>query len=196
MTDAPLLAERFEDALAYAARLHRHQVRKGAGIPYVSHLLAVAAIALEHGADEDVAIAALLHDAVEDQGGAPTLEAIRTRYGERVARLVAAASDTDVTPKPPWRARKEAYIAHVREAEPDALLVSASDKLHNARALLLDYRTQGEGLWSRFSAGREEILWYYRGLVDAFRANGHCPPALLAELERTVDALAGLVPIS
>ena len=188
------LGPRFEEALVYATRLHARQRRKGTGIPYVAHLLAVAAIALEYGADEDTAIAALLHDAVEDQGGAPTREAIRARFGERVAALVDHATDTDVTPKPPWRARKEAYIAHLAEAPAEAQLVSAADKLHNARSLLADYRVLGEDLWGRFSAGRTEILWYYRGIVTALVATRRCPAPLVEELQRTVEALASLGP--
>jgi (p)ppGpp synthase/HD superfamily hydrolase len=185
-----VLSSRFEDALGYAARLHAEQVRKGTGVPYIAHLLAVTALALEYGADEETAIAALLHDAVEDQGGAATLEAIRQRFGARVAEIVDGCSDTDVTPKPPWRARKEAYIAHVRVAPPDVRLVSAADKLHNARSILADYRVLGDALWDRFTGGKAGTLWYYRALVDAFRAAG--PSPLVEELARVVDELAAL----
>src|ERR1051325_12202408 len=129
------LTSRFEDALSFAARLHSGQLRKGTAIPYVSHLLAVASVALEHGADEDEAIAALLHDAVEDQGGAPTREEIRRRFGDRVVEIVDGCTDAETVPKPPWRERKERYIAHVAEASPSVRLVSASDKLHNARSI-------------------------------------------------------------
>jgi len=184
------LGARFEDALAYAAGLHRQQRRKGTEVPYVAHLLAVASIALEHGADEDEAIAALLHDAVEDQGGAPTLEAIRGRYGEKVADIVAGCTDTDQMPKPPWRRRKEDYVAHVATASPSVRLVSAADKLHNARSILADYRRLGERVFSRFSGGRNGTLWYYRALVNAFRAHGSSP--LVEELERTVSELERL----
>jgi (p)ppGpp synthase/HD superfamily hydrolase len=184
------LGTRFEDALAFAARLHRQQRRKGTEVPYVAHLLAVASIALEHGADEDEAIAALLHDAVEDQGGAPTLEAIRGRFGEKVADIVAGCTDTDQVPKPPWRPRKEAYVAHVASASPSVRLVSAADKLHNARSILADYRRLGERVFSRFSGGRNGTLWYYRALANAFRAHGATP--LVEELERTVSDLERL----
>ena len=189
MTEQATLGERFEDALAYAARLHRAQRRKGTAIPYVAHLLSVAAIAIEHGADEDTAIAALLHDAVEDQGGAPTREAIRARFGARVAALVDHATDTDVSPKPPWRARKEAYLAHLADAPAEAQLVSAADKLHNARSLLADQRQLGDALWGRFNAGREEIFWYYRAIAATLLASERCPRALAEELDRTVQAL-------
>ena len=184
------LGPRFEEALTYAARLHREQVRKGSGVPYLSHLLGVAGIALEHGASEDEAIAALLHDAVEDQGGAPTLAEIRRRFGDAVADIVAACSDTDVVPKPPWRPRKEAYIAHLASASPSARLVSAADKLHNARSILTDYRRLGEAVWGRFTGGKEGTLWYYRALVQAFRA--HDPTPLVDELERTVQEMERL----
>jgi GTP pyrophosphokinase len=187
-----VLGARFEEALSYAARLHRTQVRKGSGVAYVSHLLAVAAIVLENGGSEDEAIAALLHDAVEDQGGASTLRGIRERFGDTVAAIVEGCTDTDQTPKPPWRPRKEAYVAHLASASPSVRLVSAADKLHNARTIVADYRRLGEDLWGHFTGGREGTLWYYRALVNAFRAHGVTP--LVAELERVVgemETLAG-----
>lgn len=194
-TDTPHLSARFDDALAYAAALHRAQVRKGTRVPYLSHLLAVAALALEHGADEDTAIAALLHDAVEDCGGEPVAAAIATRFGPRVAAIVRACSDASGEPKPPWRQRKLAYLTHLR-ATPDtaALLVSASDKLHNARTLLLDLRTDGPAMWSRFNAGEEGSLWYYREVVAALTANPAAAPlsTLVAELDRAVTTLVAL----
>jgi len=189
MDDTPLahpLSPRFEEALVLACDLHREQSRKGTQIPYVSHLLGVTSLALEHGADEDEAIAAVLHDAVEDQGGAETAARIRERFGDRVADIVLACTDSDVIPKPPWRARKEAYVAHIRHATPSARLVSACDKLHNARAILADHRRLGEAVWDRFTAGRE-TLWYYRALVDAFAARGRSP--VVEELDRTVTEL-------
>jgi GTP pyrophosphokinase len=188
------LGPRFVEALGFAASLHRAQMRKGTGIPYVSHLLAVASIALENGAGEDEAVAALLHDAVEDQGGAPTLAEIRRRFGDRVADIVAGCTDTDVVPKPPWRGRKEAYVAHVAFASASVRLVSAADKLHNARSILADYRLHGEEVWGRFTGGRSGTLWYYRALVNAFLAHGSSP--LLDELERTVAELERLAAAS
>jgi len=184
------LGHRFEEALPYAAQLHRDQVRKGTGVPYVSHLLAVAGIVLEHGGNEDEAIAALLHDAVEDQGGAPTLHAIRQRFGDTVAAIVEGCTDTDEMPKPPWRPRKEAYIAHVASASPSVRLVSAADKLHNARTILADYRRHGDAVWDRFSGGKDGTLWYYRALVEAYRPHGVTP--LVGELERVVGELERL----
>lgn len=178
------LSPRFEQALAFAAELHREQVRKGTPVPYMAHLMAVASLALEHGATEDEAIAAVLHDAVEDQGGAATQEAIRQRFGPAVAAIVAGCTDTDQRPKPPWRARKEAYIAHLGSASSSVRLVSLCDKVHNARTILADYRTVGEALWNRFTGGKTGTLWYYRALVEAFRAHGH--PPLVAEFDRVV----------
>ena len=143
-------------------------MRKGSAVPYVSHLLGVASIALENGADEDQAIAALLHDAVEDQGGAERLVDIRARFGDRVARMVDHCTDTDQEPKPPWRERKEVYIASLAAKPLDSLQVSLADKTHNAEAILLDLRALGEVVWDRFTGGRDGSLWYYCALADAF----------------------------
>lgn len=167
-TEDALLTERFDQALAYASRIHRLQVRKGSEIPYVSHLLGVAAIAIENGCDEDQAIAALLHDAVEDQGGLERLEDIRGRFGDRVARIVEHCTDSDLEPKPPWRARKEAYIASLAAKPADSLAVSIADKTHNASAINTDLRAVGEAVWDRFTGGKEGSLWYYRALADSF----------------------------
>ena len=163
-----MLTERFDQALAYAAHAHRTQLRKGTAIPYVSHLLGVASLALEAGADEDQAIAALLHDAVEDQGGPDRLADIATRFGPRVARIVADCTDSDAEPKPPWRARKEACVAGLAHKAPESLLVSLADKTHNARAILADLEEHGAAVWDRFTGGRDGSLWYYRALADAF----------------------------
>jgi (p)ppGpp synthase/HD superfamily hydrolase len=183
-----VLSERFQQALVYAAELHREQMRKGSSTPYVAHLLGVASLALEYGANEDEAIAALLHDAIEDQGGDATRQEIRRRFGDVVTAIVDGCTDAEVTPKPPWRARKEAYIAHIAEGpSPSVRLVSSADKLHNARSILSDFRTLGDAVWSRFKGGRDGTLWYYRALVDAYRAGGGTP--ILAELERTVVEL-------
>ena len=187
MTAALPLSLRFAEALVYAAEVHAGQSRKGTTVPYVSHVLGVCALVLEDGGGEDEAIAALLHDAVEDGGGPPVLEEIRRRFGDRVAEIVWACSDTDETPKPPWKERKTRYIAHVRAAGPDARRVSCADKLHNARSMVRDYRLVGERLWDRFSASAEDNLWYYRSLVQAFRQPGST--ALVDELERVVGEL-------
>lgn len=187
----PILGQRFEDALVYAAKLHARQVRKGSGVPYIAHLIGVASIALEYGADEDEAIAALLHDAIEDQGGAEAREEIRNRFGNRVAGIVEGCTDSDVQPKPPWRERKGAYIAHIKDASPSVHLVSCSDKLHNARTILKDFRIHGDALWERFKGGKEGTLWYYRALSDSFRTV--YPTPLSEELEWVVAELERLV---
>ena len=182
-----MLSERFTEAMKLAAQLHSAQLRKGTNIPYVSHLLGVTSLVLEHGGNEDEAIAALLHDAVEDQGGKETLELIRTRFGEHVAGIVEGCTDSYQTPKPPWRTRKENYIAHLSDASASVLLVSNADKLHNARAILNDLRVLGESIWQRFSGGRDGTLWYYRSLANAFNQldrNG-----LAQELERVVSEI-------
>ena len=181
---------RLDEAFAFASRLHAGQVRKGTTIPYLSHLLAVTAIVLECGGGEDEAIAALLHDAIEDQGGSAIRAEIRHRFGEHVVAIVDGCTDAETVPKPPWRQRKEAYVAHVGDASPSVRLVSAADKLHNARSILADYRRFGEALWDRFRGGRDGTLWYYRALVDAFRAVESTP--LIEELERTVRELERL----
>jgi (p)ppGpp synthase/HD superfamily hydrolase len=177
--------EKFEDALVYAARLHRDQTRKGSGVPYVTHLLAVAAIVGESGGTEDEVIAGLLHDAPEDAGGEERLAEIRARFGEEVANVVAGCTDTYKEPKPPWRARKEAYLEHLAGAPPSVRLVSAADKLHNARSVLSDYRAVGEDLWGRFNGGRAGTLWYYRAVADALAGDG----PVADELERVVVKL-------
>lgn len=186
-----LLGPRFRQALEWAASLHEAQTRKGGSIPYVSHLLAVTAIVLEHGGDEDAAIAALLHDAVEDQGGAPLLAEIRTRYGDKVAEIVEACSDTAVVPKPPWRERKQAFLDRLPTASRDTLLVALADKLHNVRSKISDFREVGDALWDRFNRGREEQFWYYHELIRLFRTRDEFPE-LAAELERAVGELERL----
>lgn len=187
-----ILSSRFTEALTFATALHKNQVRKGSGIPYVAHLLGVASIALEYGASEDEAIAALLHDAIEDQGGAATRAEIRRRFGDTVTAIVDGCTDADTIPKPPWRQRKEAYIAHIPTTSPSVLLVSASDKLHNARSILRDYKILGESVWERFKGGKDGTLWYYRTLVDAFRQSSSILP-LIDELEQVVSELENMV---
>jgi (p)ppGpp synthase/HD superfamily hydrolase len=193
MTDtpaAPFLTARFDTALAYASSLHREQIRKGSGIPYVSHLLAVAAIALENGADEDQAIAALLHDAVEDQGGLAQLEAIRARFGEDVAQIVADCTDAHEEPKPDWRPRKEAYVASLAHKPARSLAVSLADKTHNASAINADLRAHGAEVWDRFTGGKDGSLWYYRALATAFRQ--HAPGIAAERFAREVDEMEEL----
>jgi len=185
------LTNRFEEALIYATQLHARQVRKGSGVPYVAHLLGVCALVIEFGGDEDQAIAALLHDAIEDQGGDATRQEIRKRFGERVTAIVDGCSDSDTTPKPAWRARKEAYLANLRKAPAMIRLVSAADKVHNVRSLTADYRQKGDVLWSRFLGGREGTLWYYRELVQIFWEIG--PEPIARELAQAVEELESLM---
>ena len=181
------LTPRFEEALIYATQLHATQSRKGSATPYIAHLLAVTALVLENGGNEDEAIAALLHDAIEDQGGAATREEIRQRFGNSIVEIVDGCTDAEVVPKPPWRPRKEAFLARLREAPASVRLVVAADKLHNARSVLGDYRVLGESLWQRFKGGKEGTLWYYRAATDALRAAGTTP--LVEELDRVVTEL-------
>jgi (p)ppGpp synthase/HD superfamily hydrolase len=179
--------EKFDRALLHTANLHRDQTRKGTGVPYVTHLLAVAAIVGENDGTEDEVIAALLHDTPEDAGGEAQLAEIRTRFGDGVADIVAGCTDTYEDPKPPWRARKEAYLGHLAEAPSSVRLVSAADKLHNARSVLSDYRAVGEDLWDRFNGGRDGTLWYYRAVADTLAGDGQVAGELgrvVAELER------------
>lgn len=181
-------SDRVEAAFSLAAKLHRNQDRKGTAVPYLAHLMAVAALVAEAGGSEDEVIAALLHDAVEDQGGMPTLELIRRQFGDAAADIVAGCSDsfvdTRTAGKEPWQQRKDRYLAHLREAPPSVQLVSAADKLHNARSVVADLREQGEATWDRFTAGRKS-LWFYREVVRAL-AGSSAPQRLVAELERTV----------
>jgi (p)ppGpp synthase/HD superfamily hydrolase len=185
------LTRRFEQALRFATRRHAGQIRKGTGTPYVSHLLSVAALVLESRGDEDLVIAALLHDVVEDCGGEPMLREVRRRFGKRVADLVEGCTDSDATPKPPWRERKQQYIQRLGTADAATRLVSVADKLHNARSILADYREIGEPLWQRFQGKREGTLWYYRALLGEFRRKH--PNRLVDELERVVSELEAVV---
>lgn len=186
-----VLSPRFEQAFLYASLVHAGQVRKGTSIPYLSHLLAVAGLVLEYGGDEDEAIAALLHDAVEDAGGQPRLADIQQRFGDRVADIVLGCTDTDTTPKPPWRARKEAYIAHLEHASASARLVSCCDKLHNSRTIVADLRLYGDAVWQKFAGKRDGSLWYYTSLLAEYQRLG-VHPALVQELYRTIETMQAL----
>ncbi len=195
------LGEKFNDALVYAARLHREQPRKGRDIPYVGHLLGVASLVLEAGGDEEMAIAALLHDAVEDQGGRPRLQEIKRMFGERVAHIVHGCTDSyEVDPdrKAPWCERKEQYIVHVeKDSDPEERLVAAADKVHNARAILSEHYQVGDAVFDRFAGKKQGTLWYYRALVNAFRAaehrDGHATDEAANSRKRLVDELARVV---
>src|SRR4051812_16589564 len=190
------ISTRFTEGLVLAAELHAGQRRKGQGPPYVAHLLGVTAIAFDYGATEDEAIAALLHDAIEDAppslGAAGVRRLIDDRFGATVLGIVEGCTDADEWPKPPWRARKHSYIEHLAHADASTLLVSACDKLHNVRSIVRDYRLLGDDIWNRFSpdAGMPGTVGYYRGLVAAFRARQHDASAgfrrLLDELDSEV----------
>ena len=170
-----VLTERYADAVAYASALHADQARKSTTIPYISHLLGVSSLILEAGGDEDMAIAGLLHDGPEDQGGQQTLDEIRNRFGDRVARIVEGCTDSlaeDPEHKEPWRKRKEDYLAHLTEADDDTLTVSLADKLHNARSIVSDLMITGPSTWDRFNASPNDILWYYNQILATGRVKG------------------------
>jgi GTP pyrophosphokinase len=199
MTHATVLTDRFDRALLYATHVHGGQVRKETTIPYIAHLLAVAATVLEYDGSEDMAIAALLHDAVEDQGGEPRLSDIRNRFGDRVADIVRSCSDTVVNSsagqkKEDWKTRKTRYIEHLKLVDQDTLFVSLSDKVHNARSILRDLRKPeiGTAVWKRFKPTKEETLWYYRDIAKSFQKRLKDQSAkmqLANELSEIVDVL-------
>lgn len=162
------LSGRFDEALVLASSLHRAQARKSSGVPYIAHLLAVAALVLEESGTEDMAIAALLHDAAEDQGGEETLAGIAAAFGAPVARWVRQPSDTFVLPKPEWEMRKRHHLAEIPHADREARLIMLADKVHNSRSILADHARVGPKVWDRFSAPRERTVWYYGELLNAF----------------------------
>ena len=185
----PKLGIKLQQAFRYAARHHDGQARKQTTVPYLSHLMAVASLVLEAGGDEELAIAALLHDVVEDCGGMPRLREIRRMFGPRVARIVEGCTDSFVQPKPEWIERKRGYLQEVKHADAETRLVSACDKLHNVRTILADYRTDGEAIWKRFNGKKEGTLWYYRALSDEYQRRGRSRitrelAIAVAELER------------
>ena len=185
-----VLSKRFIFALGYAAKLHAKQIRKRTERPYIGHLLGVASIVIEYGGDEDMAIAALLHDAVEDQGGLPRLREIQKKFGKRVAQIVDGCTDAYTEPKSPWLERKRAYIARLTGENEAVRLVSAADKLSNARETLYEVRVHGDSVYDRFAGRKLGTLWYYRELLRAFREAGTNP--LVEELDRVVTELEKL----
>jgi (p)ppGpp synthase/HD superfamily hydrolase len=192
-TVEPRLGSRFVEALAYAAELHRAQTRKGGDIPYIGHLMSTSSLVIEADGTEVQAIGALLHDAVEDQGGQDTLAEITSRFGDSVALIVAECSDTDEVPKPPWRERKSRYISHLGDASDETILVSLADKVDNARAILRDLRIHGDALWARFSVSDpHDHLWYYGSLLAVYESRR--PDCwLVHELRSVLDQIAALV---
>ena len=179
------LTDRYAEALAYATEIHSSQVRKGpGGIPYISHLLAASSLVIEVGGTEDEAIAALLHDAAEDQGGERRLADIEAHFGPDVAGIVRECSDSlaeDPESKAPWRERKQAHLQHLRQATASAVVVTAADKVHNARSLVSDLRHEGHSYLRNFNASASDILWYYREMYRTLLSAG-APPRLTAEL--------------
>jgi (p)ppGpp synthase/HD superfamily hydrolase len=189
------LGPRFQRAFQFAAEKHGGQTRKASTIPYIAHLMGVASLVLEAGGDEDLAIAALLHDVVEDCGGAPMLKEVRQRFGKRVADIVDGCTDAYEIPKPPWRERKESYLRRLKRENADTRLVSAADKLNNVRSILSDYRVVGESVWSRFNGGREGTLWYYRTLRDEFlRSKSNRITRDFDRAVRELESLTGCAP--
>ena len=184
--DFMVLTKRFEDAVLYAAEAHANQQRKASRVPYLAHLLSVAAVVLEYGGTEDEAIAGVLHDVVEDQGGRPRLEDIQARFGPAVANIVERCSEPFEGPQLPWREQKTAYLEKMRDAPPSVVLVAAADKLHNATSLLRDHRQIGGKVWRTFS--KQGTLWFYRDLLKIFEATGH-HPALVGELRDAIRLL-------
>lgn len=191
MVDEEKQLPRLSKAFNYAYQLHKNQLRKGTRIPYIAHLLSVAALVLEAGGDEDQVIAALLHDAAEDQGGEDTLNQIQLIFGDRVASIVKGCSDTLTSPKPPWRGRKSAYLAHLPDASSDVRLVSLADKLHNARSILREIEKDGIGILRKFNGGKTGTLWYYTQLVEIFQRFEQ--NFLVDELAQTVDQIKTIV---
>lgn len=189
---ADILSQRLQDALDYAIRLHGRDARKGTQIPVLSHLLSVCALVQHDGGDEEEAIAALLHDSLEDKPRETSPAEILARFGPRVLELIRVATDTSPDfaggSKEPWRVRKERYLEHVRQAAPSTLRVTVADKVDNVRAILVDYQREGESLWGRFNAGKADQLWYYREALAAYKEAGFSG-LLLDELERLVDRL-------
>jgi len=190
------LTDRYADAVAYATAAHAAQQRKGTDVPYIAHLLAVSGSVLEAGGDEDLAIAGLLHDVVEDQGGLSRLEDVRVRFGDRVADIVLGCSDSTTlrsNDKAPYAERKAAHIAHLREASDDVLLVTAADKLHNARAIHTDLLIHGPGVLKRFNGAPEQILAYYLSILDVLEARA-IAPVLVVPLRHAVEGFEQLLP--
>jgi (p)ppGpp synthase/HD superfamily hydrolase len=190
------LGPKLQRAFAYAAKMHAGQARKATTVPYLSHLMAVASLVLEAGGDEEMAIAALLHDVVEDCGGMPRLREIRKQFGARVARIVEGCTDSFTEPKPDWIERKRGYLEEVKHADDETRLVSASDKLHNVRTILADYRKDGDAIWVRFSGKKDGTLWYYRALSDEYARKPNRITRELALAVRDLETLCAVGPPS
>jgi len=184
------LSDRFQSALEMAFHFHRTQNRKQSQIPYFAHLMSVTALVLENGGSENQAIAALLHDAVEDQGGKPTLKKIKDKFGAEVADIVDGCTDAYTNPKPPWKERKIAYLEKLKSKSDTILLVSLADKVHNARTILRDLHLEGDNVWNKFNGGKSGTLWYYQSLANFFDTTPF--PTLKKELRQLIEEIITL----
>ncbi len=193
ITTVMQLSKHFSEALQLAHTLHQHQTRKQGQVPYISHLMGVSAIVMRYGGTEDEAIAALLHDAVEDQGGKETLAMIEAQFGKNVAHIVLGCSDSDQTPKPPWKERKDKYLAHLRMSDESILIVSASDKLYNALDCVRTHAVIGEDLWNLFNVSRDETKWYYQQIAKILIERKTKFPRLIPLFDETIRIIEQLV---
>ena len=187
-----MMSERFVGAVEFANELHGDQIRKGTTVPYISHLLIVSGIVLQHGGSEDEAIGALLHDTVEDCGGKPVMDRIHKRFGDKIVDLVDGCSEKDIQPKPPWLERKKSYIENIKSSTPSVRLITCADKIHNASSIILEYRKVGEKVWDRFKGNKTETLWFYSSFIEAMQAAGENRP-ILNELILVVNELEELI---
>lgn len=188
------IAEKFELALVYATRLHAKQIRKVDGTPYIAHLLSVAALILEAGGNETEAIAGLLHDSLEDQGGPQTQVEISQQFGAEVLEIIKGCTESEELPKPPWMERKQRYLYQLQNASPSVRLVSLADKLHNARSLLASLHQHGEEVWTYFPVGKESSLWFYQALLPIYRTTNH--NSMVQEFERVLFELQSISSIN
>ena len=185
--------DKYLEAYVYSFELHKKQTRKGSNIPYFTHLSSVSNLIIENNGTTTQAIAGLLHDAVEDQGGAKTLAAIKRKFGPKVAKIVDQCSDTTIKPKPPWKTRKIKYIKDIKNKTQDTLLVSLCDKYHNANCILSDYQKVGEEIWDRFTASKQETFWYYESLYKEFKKYLKNHLELIKAFKDTVDEMKRII---
>ena len=185
--------DRYLEAYVYCYKLHKKQTRKGSNIPYFTHLSSVSNLIIENNGTTTQAIAGLLHDAVEDQGGAKTLAVIKRKFGPKVAKIVDQCSDTTIKPKPPWKTRKIRYIKDIKTKTQDTLLVSLCDKYHNANCILSDYQKVGEEIWDRFTASKQETFWYYESLYKEFKKYLKNHLELIKAYKNTVDEMKRII---
>ena len=185
--------DKYLEAYTYSYKLHKKQMRKGSNIPYFTHLSSVSNLIIENNGTTTQAIAGLLHDAVEDQGGAKTLAIIKKKFGPKVAKIVDQCSDTTIEPKPPWKERKIKYIQNIKNKTQDTLLVSLCDKYHNASCILSDYQKVGERMWDRFTASKQETFWYYESLYKEFKKYLKNHPKMIKAFKNKVDEMKKII---